>query len=443
MNNRFMKLKIILPVFISVMLGASFVRAQNAEPILTLTDAIDAALDQNFDIRISKVELDQAKANNTIGNAGMLPAVTAIGGINGSITDAHIELAAGGTQDRNGARSETLSGAIQLDWVLFDGLRMFTNKRRLTELESIGNTTLKKQIQSTIANVIMAYASVVREKQQLVAIDTAMALASVRMELARKKFEIGTSAKTDYLQAQVDFNASRAQSLIQGATLRQAKDSLMVLLGRNQFANYDLQDSLQLNKSLTYKDKEQWMDRNFSVQLAQQQRELSKYDLKLATGAQLPVLALFSSYNYNRTQNGAGVTLFNRTYGPQAGLNLSLPLFNGFNLQREKKVARLEVSRQDLIVDRLQTSIAAQYRTAWRAYDNALKSLDLENENIKYAKENVMIQQVRFRVGVANTLELREAENSYVAALARLVDAAYMVKITETSLLEIENGLVK
>lgn len=438
-----MKLKIILPVFISVMLGASFVRAQNAEPILTLTDAIDAALDQNFDIRISKVELDQAKANNTIGNAGMLPAVTAIGGINGSITDAHIELAAGGTQDRNGARSETLSGAIQLDWVLFDGLRMFTNKRRLTELESIGNTTLKKQIQSTIANVIMAYASVVREKQQLVAIDTAMALASVRMELARKKFEIGTSAKTDYLQAQVDFNASRAQSLIQGATLRQAKDSLMVLLGRNQFANYDLQDSLQLNKSLTYKDKEQWMDRNFSVQLAQQQRELSKYDLKLATGAQLPVLALFSSYNYNRTQNGAGVTLFNRTYGPQAGLNLSLPLFNGFNLQREKKVARLEVSRQDLIVDRLQTSIAAQYRTAWRAYDNALKSLDLENENIKYAKENVMIQQVRFRVGVANTLELREAENSYVAALARLVDAAYMVKITETSLLEIENGLVK
>lgn len=438
-----MKLKIILPVLISVMLLTSFAQAQNTDSLLTLTDAIDAALDQNFDIRISKVELDQAKANNTIGNAGMLPAVTAIGGINGSITDAHIELAAGGTQDRNGARSETLSGAIQLDWVLFDGLRMFTNKRRLAELESIGSTTLKRQIQSTIANVITTYASVVREKQQLVAIDTAMALARVRMELAKKKFEIGTSAKTDYLQAQVDFNASKAQSLIQGAALRQAKDSLMVLLGRNQFANYDVQDSLQLNKILTYKDKDQWMDRNFSIQLAQQQRELSKYDLKLATGAQLPVLALSSSYNYNRTQNGAGVTLFNRTYGPQAGLNLSLPLFNGFNLQREKKVARLEVSRQDLIVDRLQTSIAAQYRTAWRAYDNALKSLQLENENIKYAEENVMIQQARFRVGVANTLELREAENSYVTALARLVDAAYTVKITETSLLEIENGLVR
>ncbi len=129
---------------------------------------------------------------------------------------------------------------------------------------------------------------------------------------------------------------SRSAFLVQAATLRQAKDSLMVLLGRDQFANYDVQDSLHLNKGITYKDKEQWLDRNFSVQLAQQQKQVSEYDLKLANGAQLPVLGFSADYNYNRTQNGAGVTLFNRTYGPQAGLNVSLPLFNGFNLQRQK-----------------------------------------------------------------------------------------------------------
>lgn len=420
-----------------------FFTAKAQEPVLSLSDAINVALDQNFDIRIAQVELDQAKANNTIGNAGMLPAITAIGGLNGNITDAHIELASGDVQNRNGARSQTLSGAIQLDWVLFDGMRMFATKRRLEELERIGSTSLKQQIQSTVAQVIVSYAEVVRQKQQLVAIDTAMALAKVRMDLAKKQFEVGTSAKTDYLQAQVDFNASKAASLVQSAALRQAKDSLMVLLGRDQFANYDVQDSLQLNKNLTYKDKDQWMDRNFSVQLAQQQKRLSEYDLKIANGAQLPVLDLSAAYNYNRTENGAGVTLFNRTYGPQAGLNLALPLFNGFNLQRQKKVARQEVFRQDLIVQRLQTSAAARYRTAWRSYDNALQSLVLESENIKYAAENVMIQQARFRVGVTNTLELREAENSYVAALTRLVDAGYTVKVTETRLLELENSLVK
>jgi len=417
--------------------------AQEEATVLSLADAVDAALEQNFDIRISKTELQQAEANNTIGNAGMLPAVTAVGGVNGSLTNTHIELASGAVQDRKNALSRTLNGAVQLDWVLFDGLRMFTTKKRLEELERIGNTALKQQIQATVASVIIAYAEVVRQKQQLAAIDTAMALAQVRMDLARKKFEVGTSAKTDYLQAQVDYNASKAASLVQGAVLRQAKDSLMILLGRDQFINYDVQDSLHLNKTLTYHEKEQWMDRNYAIQLAQQQKRLSEYDLRLARGAQLPVLALSAAYNYGRTQNDAGVSLYNRTIGPQAGLNLSLPLFNGFNLQRQKKVARLEVFRQDLLVQRLQVSTAARYRTAWRSYDNAVRSLALEQENIRYAEENVMIQQARFRVGVANTLELREAENSYVAAMARLVEAAYTVKVTETRLLELENSLLQ
>lgn len=440
-----MKLKIGIALIAVLSLNRSYAqdKSPGEDPVLTLKDAVDAALDQNFDIRIAKVTLDQARANNTIGNAGMLPAVTAIGGVNGTLTDAHIELASGDVQNRKGARSETLSGAVQLDWVLFDGLRMFASKRRLEELERMGNTNLKQQVQGTIANVIAGYAEVVRQKQQLVAIDTAMALAKVRMDLAQRKFEVGTSAKTDYLQAQVDFNASKSAYLVQAANLRQAKDSLMILLGRDQFANYDVQDSLHLNKNIQYKNKDQWIDRNYSLQLAQQQKKVSEYDLKIANGAQLPVLNFSADYNYNRTQNGAGVTLFNRVYGPQAGLNLSMPLFNGFNLQRQKKVARQEVFRQDLLVQQLSTRITARYRTAWRSYDNALQALALEKENINYAKENVMIQQARFRVGVANTLELREAENSYVTALTRLVDAAYTVKVTETRLLEIENNLVQ
>ena len=439
-----MKSIIVFIIFSSLLLPSAFSQdLREQEPLLTLQAAIDAALDQNFDIRIANVELDQAKTNNTIGNAGMLPAVTAIGGINGSITDAHLELATGDVQDRKGAISRNLNGAVQLDWVLFDGMRMFTNKKRLQELQDIGSTNLKLQIQTSVAQVILAYAEVVRQKQQLVAIDTALTLAKVRMDLAKVKFEVGTSAKTDYLQAQVDFNASKAAQLTQGAILRQAKDSLMILIGRNQFANYDVVDSLYLNKGLTYKDKDDWMKANFAFQLANRQKNLAQYDLKLANGAQLPVVDFSAAYNYNRTSSGAGIVLFNRTVGPQAALNVGLPLFNGFNLQREKKIAKQEVFRQDLFVQRLETSLAARYRTAWRSYDNAIKGLALEQENIKYAQENVMIQQARFRVGVANTLELREAENSYVTALTRLVDAAYTVKITETRLLEIENNLVK
>jgi outer membrane protein TolC len=53
------------------------------------------------------------------------------------------------------------------------------------------------------------------------------------------------------------------------------------------------------------------------------------------------------------------------------------------------------------------------------------------------------IQKARFRVGIATTLETREAENSYVQALVRLYTAAYNLKVNETIVLQLEGTLVK
>ncbi len=419
------------------------VRAQETITMLSLQEAIEMALDNNYDIRLAAVDLEQARLNNTLGNAGALPSVSAGGGLTGSTMDSHIEFATGDVQDRKNASSMGLNGAVQLNWTLFDGMRMFINKRRLQELEQTGSIALKQQIQTTIAEVIVVYASVVRQKQQLVATDTALSLARVRMDLAGKKFEVGTSAKTDFLQAKVDYNAAQSQKWTFEAMLRQAKDSLMITLGRNQFSDYEVQDSIPLNTQLVFHEQQQWLPSNYALQLARQQYRLAGYEVQLLQGAQLPQVDLAAAYVYNRNQSASGFSLFNRTLGPQAGLNIQIPLFDGFNLQRQKKVARQEVFRMDLMVERLSIQLAARYRTAWQNYDNARKTYQLEQENIEYAKENVMIQQARFRVGVSNTLELREAENSYVSALTRLGDARYAVKAAETRLLELENDLVR
>lgn len=430
-------------LFVFLFLLQQSLVAQETKPLLTLSDAIDIALEQNFDIRISKLTLAQAKANNTIGNAGMLPTVSAIGSVSTSRTDVHIELASGAVQDRRGAKSLSLNGAVQMDWTLFDGFRMFVNKDRLSELEKQGVIALKSQIQSTVAQVIVAYANVVKEKQLLMSIDTAKALAYDRMELSRNKFEVGVSAKTDYLQAQVDYNASKAASFSQIAAVRNSMDSLMVLLGRNQFTNFEVEDSVTLNKDIPFEEQDGWLTNNFSVQLAELQKQLSVFDLKLANKAALPSVNLNSAMNYNRVQNDAGVSLFNRTYGPVVGLNLSMPLFDGFNINRQKKIARMEVNRQDLLLQQTKILISARYRLQYRNYQNALQTFNLEQENIKSAEENVMIQQARFRVGVANMLELREAENSYTTALGRLANVGFSLKLTETRLLELQNELVK
>src|SRR4051794_30499763 len=49
-----------------------------AQEVLTLEQAIDIALKNNYDIRISKNDAEIASRNNTAGNAGMLPKVTGV-----------------------------------------------------------------------------------------------------------------------------------------------------------------------------------------------------------------------------------------------------------------------------------------------------------------------------------------------------------------------------
>src|SRR5690606_25596941 len=99
--------------------------------------------------------------------------------------------------------------------------------------------------------------------------------------------------------------------------------------------------------------------------------------------------------------------------GPTGGLSLNVPIFQGGNLRRQTRIASLETMRQEILLERQQTDVTRQYRTAWKGYEMAVATYNLERENLGYAKENVDIQKERFRVGIATTLETREAENSY------------------------------
>jgi outer membrane protein TolC len=68
--------------------------------------------------------------------------------------------------------------------------------------------------------------------------------------------------------------------------------------------------------------------------------------------------------------------------------------------------------------------------------------VNLANEDMKFARENLDVQLARFRVGAGTTLESREAENAFVQSLIRLYAAEFNVKVYETQVLELENKLL-
>lgn len=414
-----------------------------AQQRMTLEDAIEQALQYNFDIRISEASAKQAARNNTLGNAGMSPNIGLNGGLTGSNYNTHNELVNGTVQDNPAAKSMNINGAVTLGWTLFDGGKMFLVKKQLNQLDIIGKEQLKLQLQTTVSRVIQVYAQIVLLQRQLIAIDTALTLANTRMAISKLKYDNGSSAKVDYLQARVDYNARRTDSLMQQAALIQSFDTLNVLLGADVYDTYVVDDSLRLETNLQPLDKERLADVNLSISVAKRNAQISKLNAGIAKSYMLPTLSVNGAYYYSKTESAAGFSFYSRSYGPNGSANLSIPIFQGGNLRRQVKVASLQSMKDELLYEKLTSSVTSRYRNAWQNYSVSVASYKMQQENILYAKENLDVQQARFRVGIANTLEVRQAENDYVAAMVAYYTAAYNLKVNETIVLELENRLVQ
>ena len=414
-----------------------------AQERLTLQDAIARSLKHNFDITVAGLTVEQAARNNTYGNAGFAPYIYAGVNFTASSTNVHSQLSNGSEQNNPSAVNTNINPGLFVNWTIFDGGKMFLVKKYLNETQALTEVQLRAQVQGIVSRTIQMYASVVLQQQQLVAVDTAMYLAKIRMQITQLKYETGAGAKVDYLQAMVDFNSSRADSLNYVASFAQASDSLSVLMGENDDKWYKVDDSIALNTKLQPVDKDRLREANLTLNSFRRNADLSHLNVDIANTYFLPTVALSGGYAYSRSTNATGFSLFSSNYGPNGTLGVTVPVFQGGNLRRQSKVASLQAMKDDLLYEKQNTVIGKQFRTAWRTYQLSIASYNLAVDNLKLAKENLDVQLTRFRVGVGTTLESKEAENSYVLALVRLYTAEYNVKVNETIVLELENELVK
>lgn len=424
-----------------ICLSVAFAQTSFGQERLTLEDAIARALEHNFDIRVSKITAEQAGANNTAGNAGLLPNINGTGGITTGFSNTRIEFADGRIQEVNNAQTLSYNAGVTANYTVFAAGRAWLIRKQLRANEQLALVQVREQIQRQVAQVVQAYARAVWQQQQSMAIDTGLALAKTRMVLSRVKFETGASAKFDFLQARVDYNARQSDSLSQLAALNAAFADLNLLMGADPYKTYHLDDSLEVNTALTPSDPERLRSNNLLLEIARRNVDLANLDTRISRTFLLPSLDANVGYGYNKTRSQSGFALFNQSFGPTGGLNLNIPIFQGGNLRRQVKVASLEELRQEVLLAKQSTEVGRQYRTAWKDYEMSVAAYRLEQENIQYAKENMEIQKARFRVGIATTLETREAENSYVQALIRLYTAAYNLKVNETRVLELESRL--
>lgn len=426
-----------------------FVQAARAQEVLTLEQAIDLGLKNNFDIRMARNDAEVAANDFAYANFAFAPRINGTATKTWSNMATKQEFGNGSKRDTSGLKNQQWQTAVNLNWTLFDGLKMFATRQRFQAIEILGELSVKNQVENTIANIINSYYNIAQQKQQLRALAEQMDISSERVKLSDAKFQTGLAPKTDWLQAKVDYNAQRATWLRQQTAIEQSKAALNQLLAiADESTNYDVLDTIPVNLDLSFGAiLENIGNTNPLLQVARQNLEISRITLKERTGDLFPVISFNSAYNFNQSRASAAVNqfspVFNQNRGFNYGFSATVPIFNGLNAHRQIKAARLDIQYQQLALENQQSQVNLFLRNAFRDYEYYKQALSLEEESVELARENVMVALERFKQGVSTTLELREAQESLELAAYRLIQARYNTKVAETELMRLKGELLK
>jgi outer membrane protein TolC len=181
---------------------------------------------------------------------------------------------------------------------------------------------------------------------------------------------------------------------------------------------------------------------NTGLQIAAKNQLISEIDYKIIESRSYPYLTASTGYGYNYNSYGSGSVNNQHVHGVNYGLTLGMDLFDGFNRRREKNNARIEIDYHKVQYQEIEQSIKADLLMVFYAYENNLRLLRLEEQNLDVARENLEIALERYKLGNLAGLELREVQKSLLDAEERLNLVKYQTKLAEISLLQISGRIM-
>lgn len=417
-----------------------------AQQSYTLKSCIENGLQNNYSLRITHNEQQISKNNATLGNAGYLPTLDLSAGYKGTVENTETKLRETGvTSTENGVFDQTLNVGLNLNWTLFDGFNISTNYKRLKELQQQGETNTRIAVEDLIANLAAEYYNFVQQKIRLGNFRYATSLSKERLRIVEERYHIGSFSRLDYQQAKVDFNADSAKYMKQQELLHTSRINLNELM-----ANPDVDQSIHIADSVIKVNgvlnfEELWsgtLSTNATLLKADQNTVLAQLDYKSVNSRNYPYLKLNTGYGYTFNKYDINANSSRGNLGFNGGLTVGFNIFDG-NRRREKRNASIAIKNTRLQRQELEQSLRADISNLWQAYQNNLKLLKLERQNLIAAKQNHEIAMERYMLGNLSGIEMREAQKSLLDAEERILSAEYDTKLCEISLLQISGKVTK
>lgn len=429
MNSRSF-LSIFLSVFISVVFG---------QQTLTINQAIEWSLANNYGVLINQNNLEIASNNKSIFNTGFLPDVTANAGVNYNLSNVNASFQNGTETNLKGASSNALNASVQVSYTLFNGLGRWYQMKSLQEQYQLSELEARATVENTIFQTISAYLNVAYSGIVAEVYFENLSVSQKRLTRAEIQNKYGQNNQLAILNATVDVNNDSIQwqnALVDAQNALRNLNTIMVQdLNASYFLDTSIQFELDLNKSALLDD---LMTNNVNLLIAAQNQKNAELGLPMQRANFLPSLAATAQYGWNKNNNNeASFLLSSVNYGLSAGATFQWRLFDGGTSKTNYQNAKISATNAQLQYEQSKLELTRDFETAWADYQNKLLVYQTAMHNLTSSKNNFKRTEENYKLGQVNAIEFRQAQVNLLNAELQVYQNKYQAKLAELTLLQL------
>ncbi|HXJ07509.1 MAG TPA: TolC family protein [Candidatus Acidoferrum sp.] len=389
---------------------------------LTLDQAVGLALKQNPTAQIAVLTAAESVEDKNVARAALLPQAS----LNVTDTVERINLQAflgkkipGFPQ--HGGPFQIFSAGPGFSTPVFD-LTLFRRYQAARETANASKADSLSTREQVILLVVSQYIGTLRAVANVQASESRVQLAQALYDQAADLQKEGVGTGIDTLRANVELQNEK-QRLLEAEDDRDTS-----LFGLSRLLNLDPRQNIELGDSLSFFDTPQpAVEASIESALGERQEWKALQEHLKAAGLQKKAsqASRFPKVDFsgNWAYEGASSTTGIPTYNYQAGV--SVPLFTGGRIHAEVVKTDLEIRKLEQQEDDLRNQIALDVKTALINLDSARNQVQVANLGVQLSKEEVDQARDRFKAGVANNIEVIQAQDSLARANDNQIAALY------------------
>lgn len=407
---------------------------------LSLAEAMNMALDQNFSIEQAGYDVDKTRAQYRQTNAVFLPqlsfeynAVSTDDPLN--VFGFKLKQEVVSQEDFNPSllndpdAYENYSAKFEVRQPLFNPDKIIQRGAVKSQLNS-ANEQLRGTRNYIRYQVHQQYYNLVLNQRQLQVLETALKTAEEHRRQAQNYLDQGLISREDYLAAKVYELNMESRALQTKNNIQKVQEELALMLGMDGSLTINPTEELQfvpapnIPADLSDFDVNNAQTRAFDYQVQAAQKMT-----KSAGFSFLPSINLFGSYEFNDNE----FANFDAS-SYMIGANLRWNIFSGYSKVGKVMEAKANYRKAKSLQEQNLLDQENRVREAVRSLNHATKEIEISKESIEQSTQNVEIRSNRYKEGLENTTDLLEAETKLAEAKLNNVMALYKYNMSIAAL---------